>query len=116
MLLNRKPTLEEFLTRPLIYSSLFDYKIDQLIPETFIITTEKGKSVSFQFKTNTGKRVDKIEIQALVSGDVLATYPLLHQSTNGVSQFEQTFNSKGTHIIHFLLNDSYVFSYCVNVK
>jgi len=116
MLLSKKPTLEEFLNRPLVYGSMFQYKIDSQIPERFNVTTEKGKSVSFQFKINGEKVVDKTVIQTVTSSNVYEFSPDLCRNEDGVSSFEHAFNSKGEYIVHIQLNGEYVFSYCVTVK
>ena len=115
-LVDKKLTLDEFLKRPLIYSSMFQYKIDQLFPDSFDITTEKGKPVSFHFKRSSDKKIEKIELQTVIADNVYKTSPCLHQGEMGVSSFEKIFDSRGTHVVHVLFNDNYVFSYSVNVK
>jgi transglutaminase/protease-like cytokinesis protein 3 len=60
MLLSKKPTLYNFLNRPLIYYGIYDYKIDQLFPETFDIVAVKGKTISFQFSKKATKQYKRL--------------------------------------------------------
>jgi Transglutaminase-like superfamily len=114
ILLRDKPTLREFLNRPLVYSSLYRYKITQLFPETFSVSVNKGKAVSFQFKKDSDEDIEKIELNVDGINTPIAT-PLI-KDPKGLYCIDYTFASKGTHVVHVLLNFSYAFSYTVRVK
>lgn len=114
-LLTVNPTLREFLDRPLIYSSIFQYKIDQLYPETFTITASKGETVSFQFTKNCTDPIQKVEL-SINSSSQRSVYPPLHQTEEGFHRIDHVFTSKGTYIVHVLLDDKYVFTYTVVIN
>ncbi len=113
VLLRDKPTLHEFLNRPLVYSSLYRYKISQLFPETFSVSVDKGKVVSFQFKKDSDEDIEKIELNVDGIDTPVATPPV--KNSKGLYCINYTFASKGVHVVHVLLNSSYAFSYAVRV-
>lgn len=114
-LLAVKPTLGEFLNRPLIYSSIFQYKIDQLYPETFTITASKGETVSFQFTKNSTDQIQKVQLIINGSGPY-SVYPPFQQTEEGLHRIDHVFTSKGTYIVHILLDNKYAFTYTVVIN
>ena len=123
MLLDTKPTLNAFLNRPLIYGGIYKYKINQLYPETFDITTAKGKTVSFQFEKNSVQDIDHVELYIKGPSTTGSVYPKLYtdqshssEQATGLYCIDQIFTSKGTHIVHILLNHNYAFTYTVKVR
>jgi len=84
LLLDDKPTLQEFLNRPLTYSTIFQYKIDRLLPETFDITASKGETVSFQFTRNAERSIEKLELNIKGAQESFSFYPELQQDVNGL--------------------------------
>ena len=116
MLLQHKPTLKEFLNGPLIYSSAFKYKINTLLPETFDITTDRGKPVSFQFASNSGEAIEHAELYGMGIANSTAFYSPFYRDSTGLYCIDHTFSTKGTHLVHVLLNHSYAFTYTVKVR
>lgn len=116
MLLDRKPSLHEFLNRPLIYSAIYDYKVDTLFPDTFQVITEKGKKVSLQFAANTDKPIEKAELSIVKGSNITLIPEILRRGDNGLFEVGHTFTQKGIHIVHLLLNSRYVCTYTVQVK
>jgi transglutaminase/protease-like cytokinesis protein 3 len=115
MLLDDKPTLQEFLNRPLVYQSFFQYKIKHVVPETFEVTATKRQPVSFQFTRDDNAPIEKIELSIKSPGTVYKAYPELHTDVPGGFSFTHTFSSKGMHTVHVLLDNRYVFTYTVKV-
>jgi hypothetical protein len=116
MLLDHKPTLGEFLSRPLIYSSLYRYKIDQLLPETFDVATTKGKTISFQFRKKSVSDTAHVALSINGPNKTETIYPNLDIDPSGLYCIDQTFSTKGTHVVHLLLDMNYVCTYTVVVK
>jgi hypothetical protein len=116
MLFESKLTLPEFLNRPLVYNGIFQYKITQLLPETFNITADKGQPVSFQFTKDGEKVIEKVELLIKGPGAPYSVYPQLHQHISGLSSADHTFTAKGKHVVHILFNDEYAFTYTVYVR
>jgi transglutaminase/protease-like cytokinesis protein 3 len=120
-LLNKKPTLDEFLNRPLIYSNAFKYKIGTVYPETFDVTVAKGKTVSFQFTADAGESIEtaKLYCKELNTNEIFK--PALRTDNTSVQkkysyQIDHTFSTRGKHVVHILLNQSFAFTYTVNVR
>lgn len=115
MLLNRKPTLHEFLNRPLIYSTIFRYNVRTLLPETFDVTTSKGSIVSFQWETGHGKHPETVALQVKGNGSFDMLYPEVCNDA-GIFSVDHTFRNKGTYVVHFLMDGSYAYTYTVHVQ
>jgi hypothetical protein len=122
-LLIKNPTLNEFLNRPIIYSNAFKYKLDKVFPETFDVTAIKGKPVSFQFTTSGNDLINRVELycKELNTKEIIALKSndnAFRLSENAQKDYEidQIFSTRGTHIVHILVNNSYAFTYTVNVK
>jgi transglutaminase/protease-like cytokinesis protein 3 len=116
ILLQDKPTLQAFLTRPLIYSAIFRYKIDQLFPETFLITAAKEETVSFQFMKSNTHQVEKVELNIQGPKEFYTAHPRLHLDENSQYRIDHTFAWKGRYVVHVLLDDNYTFTYNVQIR
>jgi transglutaminase/protease-like cytokinesis protein 3 len=116
MLLKNKPTLKTFLNSPLIYSSIYQYKINRLSPETFDVNTAKGETVSFKFSKHNDKVIKNVELFIKGPYGVSAVSPELYQNSAGLYCIDHTFAAKGTYAIQILLNSSHAFAYAVEVK
>lgn len=114
MLLFYKPTLHEFLYRPLIYSNIFQYNIQMLLPETFDLSTSKSGTVSFQWKVDHDKQPETIALQIKGNDSLDMLYPEVHRDA-GILRIDHTFRTKGTYTVHILFNGSYVCTYTVHV-
>jgi hypothetical protein len=114
-LVNPEPTLHEFLNRPLIYSTIFQYNVRKLLPETFDVTTSKGGKVSFQWETGGGKQPENVVLQIKGNDFLDVVYPDVC-SDGGILSIDHTFRTRGTYVVHFLLNGSYACTYTVHVQ
>lgn len=111
LLLPKKPTRVEFLEGPLVYSAVYKKKIIPVSPESFEVTASKGKALPFCFKSSSGQPVKKVELE--INGykrSVAATI------VDGMYTLDHIFTSRGTYLVHLLLDNEYVFSYTVKVK
>lgn len=115
-LLVTKPTLQEFLNRPLIYGSIFPHKIDELLPETFDILTTKGNAVTFQFTRKSTTPLENVELLIRNSANVFTHHPQRPQSDSRLHSINHTFSAKGTYTVHILLNNEHAFTYMVKVQ
>ncbi len=114
-LLNKKPTLHEFLNRPLIYSSIFRYNIRKMLPETFDVTIPKGSAVSFQWDVSPGKQPESVALQIKGNDSLDMLYPEVHHSADMLC-IDHTFRTKGTYVVHILIGGSYACTYSVHVQ
>jgi hypothetical protein len=111
MMLPKKPTRSEFLEGPLVYSAVYRKKISPVFPESFEVTTAKGKALPFRFKSNDAQSIQKIELE--INGHRQSV------AMNHVSDLytvDHSFASRGTYLVHLLIDAEYVFSYTVKVK
>jgi hypothetical protein len=113
ILMDRKPTLETFLHRPLIYSAIFPFKIDQLFPETFAITTPRRQAVTFRFTKQSSKPLEKVELN--IDGRTETANAGLYQDVDGRYCIDHTFRSKGKYVVHILFDGNHAFTYTVKV-
>jgi hypothetical protein len=115
MLLDIKPSLRKFLDRPIIYSTIYRYEINQLFPDTFETTAVKGQTFSFQFAKSNELPITKAELSIRGPKMANSTYPEVYRNATGLYCIDHIFSGKGTHTVHILLNDSYVVTYTVKV-
>lgn len=115
MLVHEKPSLHEFLNGPLIYVNAYHYQFNPLYPQTFDITVTKGEIVHFKFSNSSTRAIEKTELVVNRSGTVNKLPVAVHTDETGQYRMDHVFTTKGTHIIHILLNDSYVVTYHVTV-
>lgn len=115
-LTKEKPTLREFLEKPLVYSGALQYKIAGMEPKIFTVKAERGNPVLFKFKSEAGKSIEKVELQIKAVGPVISTNKEFALATDGAVSFSHIFNYKGRLAVHILLNGSYVSSYSLDVE
>jgi len=112
MLLHDKPTLNEFLNRPLVYSSIYRNKISPVFPKTFEVSATKGETVSFRFKKNSDTAIKKGDLQ--ING--VNTTANSYYDSHGLYCLDHIFTSRGTHLVHVLFDSDYAFTYSVKVR
>jgi hypothetical protein len=115
MLLDNKPTLHEFLNRPLIYNNIFQYNIRQLLPEAFDITIPKSGTISFQWEIDHNKQPASIILQIKGNDFLDVLYPEVYHDGD-ILCIDHAFKTKGTYVIHILFNGSYACTYTVHVQ
>jgi hypothetical protein len=116
MLLTHKPTLEQFLNGPLVYSGALLHEIQPMLPKTLNVTVAKGETVSFQFVKNGDELVESIQLSIAGPNTKHTFYAHYQMNPNGRYSVDHTFATKGKQTIHFLLNERYVFTYVVQVR
>jgi hypothetical protein len=116
ILFDQKPTLHQFLNRPLMYGNAFDFKIAKLLPDTFNISAKKSETILFQFKTESGQIIETITLQISGPAGTSTISPSWNKNGDGTYFIEHTVHSKGTHVLQMQLNGDYVFCYRVDVK
>jgi transglutaminase/protease-like cytokinesis protein 3 len=115
-LLRDKSTLQEFLSRPLVYSGIYQYEIDQLFPETFDISATKGEVVSFGFRMSSDRIIGKVELKVndLISSS--SFFPSARKDSCGLYSIDHIFTTKGKYVVHILVDFNYLVSYTVTVR
>lgn len=114
LLTTRKPTLQEFLSAPLVYREALDQKILPSLPETFNVEAERSKTVQFLFTSH--EPVNQVELQIVKGSSVTNITGKAHEKGNGVHAINYTFPHQGTYVLHFRMNEAYIFTYTVKVS
>ncbi len=112
MLLDEKPTLDQFLNGPLIYSSIHTYQVHPQWPKTFQVSTPKDKVVVFRFSKDNYRAFEKTTLQ--INGATIL--PKTYTDNAGWQNTEHVFRYKGKYVVHVLMDEHYVVSYNVMVK
>jgi transglutaminase/protease-like cytokinesis protein 3 len=116
MLLHNKPTLQEFLNRPIIYSSIYKYGINQLFPETFDISATKGEAISFGFMKDNNSMIEKVELKIIDFNSSNSFFPSARKDPCGLYSIDHIFTTKGKYVVHILIDFNYLVSYTVMVR
>ncbi|MBT1706513.1 transglutaminase domain-containing protein [Chryseosolibacter indicus] len=116
ILMHSKPTLNEFLNAPLVYREFFKCDIKSLIPATFNIVANKGIPLTIQLTTHKDVVIEKLQLQIGKTRPLdMALYQVKNNEEEKVYCIEYAFTSKGTHVLHVLLNGDYAVTYSVKV-
>ena len=116
MLLTHKPTLDQFLNGPLIYSGALLHEIHEMFPKTLNLVAAKGETVSFQFVKSGDEIIESVQL-SVEGPNAKQTFDAHFQAKPGGRYcVDHTFPARGTQTVHFLLNERYVFTYVVNVR
>jgi hypothetical protein len=114
LLLPDKPSLEDFLNGPVIYSGASKYRITKFIPATFNVTASKGKTITFKFNCKS-KELIKPELRINQSDSTYSCIPISYKDQNGLQCIDHIFERKGTYVVHILLSDNYILTYRVKI-
>jgi hypothetical protein len=82
----------------------------------FDTIAEKGEVVSFSFVKNSDQVIEKTELQLSKGSSSYCLSPKVYRDKNGAYCMDHPFKSKGTHVVHLLLNSRYIFAYAVQVN
>jgi hypothetical protein len=110
-----RPTLLEFLQKPLVYDGALRYNFDHFEPKTFRINAERAKPIVFSFRNNDHQTIDKIELQVHANGTTSVVRKDFWQKDDSSVHVEHIFTSKGRLVVHMLVNGAFVSSYSIEV-
>lgn len=110
LLVDEKPTLAEFFNQPLVYAPAYEFGISNLSPALFTHSVSRQESVDFQF-TSTASIAD-VSIRV---GDAKPISLVCQQSQTGY-QVRYIFHSRGSRIVHLLVNGKPTVTYRMVVE
>lgn len=115
LLMDDKPTLEDFLNGPLVYIGAFQFRLSPLFPDQFFLKITKGSKISFQFSNTDGKKLadTSLYIERLKTRDPFVT---LQMGNELIYSADHTFSSKGQYAVHIVMDGAPVISYNVRVE
>jgi hypothetical protein len=101
ILLDKKPTLREFLDGPIIYVYAFRSDVHPQSPTTMRVPLKKGESVSFSFNGPEG--LEK-ELRIMVGSNEIRTQPQMTSAENRRSDYRiaYKFPNKGKYNVHIM--------------
>lgn len=111
IMLPKKPSHTEFLEGPLVYSAVYRKKISPVFPDSFEVTSSKGKPLPFRFSSNGGQPFTNVAME--INGE---KKNVIVRKTDDLYTTDHTFTERGTYLVHLLIDTEYVFSYTVKVK
>jgi hypothetical protein len=116
LLIDMKPTLKEFVSRPLIYSAAYHYGIKDILPDSFDITAIRNTSVTIRFRTSDKVKPEnlKLHIENNSKEESVSVSPVRDQE--GFYNVQHTFRSRGKRVMHMVLDDAPVFSFSIEVR
>ncbi|WP_406683503.1 hypothetical protein N1F78_12545 [Seonamhaeicola sp. MEBiC1930] len=109
------PTIQDFLTGPLVYGDAFKYSILPLEPEKMKSEINKGDKQIFRFIVPEEAKSNQIRL-VIDSGshqNKIDTYSY-NQETE-ILEFMHTFSNRGLFDIHLQVNNTFVVTYAVKV-
>lgn len=113
---NSKTSFDTFLSKPLVYKYAFSYQIKPIEPAKMNVDLKRNESLDFVVhieKENIAAKLSLSIVQGNWTKDV--NLNILSQ-TDGIYEFDYTFNRKGTYDVHLKVDDDYVATYSVRVK
>jgi hypothetical protein len=116
LLLGDKPTLDRFLSRPLVYSPLYKYGIHKFYPDSFDIKASRSRPfvISFLKAGDAEVKIAKLRIES--GGKAEDVIVPLEDDGEGFFNMRHQFRSKGRRVVHGVLDEEVVFSVNVEVE
>lgn len=114
ILLPRKPSLHEFLNRPIVYNRIFKLKTTSILPESFEIKAPKKMPLVFQFNAIGNPTLQNVSLT--INGQPGTTFHALAPDSSGMFSVQLSFSNRGTYVVHVCEDNQNLFSYKVRVR
>ena len=112
-LVSENPSLEQFISRPIIYVDAFRHGVIDLSPDSLDITATKNAQLTFRMKVNA--KIDALKITFRYDGSVQNIKPdYVSYKTTEVFVYHKP-KRRGRHDIHLLIDNKYVATWRINV-
>lgn len=116
ILLDQKPTLQEFVESPIIYGSTFKHAVTPVAPKALRTNVLIGEGLTFKFKISDDTKIDNIRL-IMSSGFKSETIKMSPENyKNGTVELTHRFTKKGHYDVHLMINTDIVVSYTVIVE
>lgn len=115
LLLDRNYSLQEFLTRPLVYTPAVRFGVTPKSPDSFKPVFSKNQAIRFKF--NSTKALDPQKISLRINrGQEVVALSNDFVSTNSGYYMDYTFQTKGIKVIHIYVEDEALISYEIKIE
>jgi hypothetical protein len=111
-LLERAPTLDKFVSRPIFYIGALHCQLKGLIPDKLDIEVTRRDTLSIRFATGNAQ-VSKVALR--IDDGATNIRPQNFQHQDGVYTLTHRFNRKGKFDLHVMINDQYALTYRLKV-
>ncbi len=115
LLVEDKPLLSSFLNGPLVYKGALNKQIYPRSPEAFEVVVQKGEPFQIAFGSKQPVDGSKVKMQLDTGNETFFTKALPQERQEGYYSLDYTFISRGSYVIHVLLEDEYILTYHVKV-
>ena len=115
ILLETKPTLNQFVKAPIIYSKIFKHDVIPIAPQSLQTNVLIGDYVVFKFKISDKTNIDDISLFISSSLKYDKIKPTRLNYKNGFIVVKYRFVKKGNYDVQLLVNKDVVVSYVVKV-
>ncbi len=113
-LLEHTPTLDQFVSRPIVYINAFHHGVKDLTPDKLDVQLAKNDSLKITFKATGDAMVGKV---AFRKGNATSNIQPHHiRRHNDIYTLSHRFDRRGKFDLHLLINDQYVITYRLNVE
>jgi hypothetical protein len=116
ILLDQKPTLNQFIKAPLIYSNTFKNKVIPMEPKTLVNTAFQDDSITFKYKIEDRIKIENIDFVVSYGNRFKSILPNDLVYKDGVLEFTYKFMNKGHFDVHLKIDDAIIASYNLEVK
>ena len=115
LLLNEKPSVQQFVKAPIIYVDAYRYEVVPMLPKALITTINKGDNVVFEFKILNPLFLESINLK-INDGSIYKKIKETARSFfNGVLAITYQFDKKGQFDVHAKAGDTIIVSHTINV-
>ncbi|UII25853.1 hypothetical protein LVD15_21520 [Fulvivirga maritima] len=113
LLMNDKPSFQDFAKGPLLYKDAFNMKIVPESPAVFNNELIQGEAFEVILKMDSAKMIDKelIMCQSIRNGSVNLFEPKISFEENDLVRLSGDFSSRGNYVLHILYAGQYVATY-----
>lgn len=116
MLLLAKPTLQEFLTAPIVYRGAFNHRITPISPTSMTVTISKGEAFNIELKKHENTDMNHLNLQISHGKANQVVTPQVTATPSGNYVLTHTFKSSGKYDVHVMKGVDYLLTYTVVVK
>lgn len=115
ILMDNKPTMEEFLSAPVVYKHAFSYGICPVEPKTMHIKLTKGDMFTLALKVNERTQLGKLKFEIIAGENSDLVKPKLVKLNNDLIKLTHRFRRAGYYDVHLKLGNHYILTHTVKV-
>lgn len=115
-LLDAKRSLTQFLNGPLIYSTIYKYRVTEIVPNTFDVIARKKEKTSIKFRMGDQVSISTIGLQVNRNGRITTIDVPVVKDPEGFYVIDHSFAARGREVVHLMVDGAYVFTMTYQVE